>query len=114
MSQMEIVNALMGVWFALSLAALVATPTLISVYMELRALKRLGVKQKASGLLVAYPTPVPFNYPAMFGQEAPGKTIRPDIADGDAAQQSMSAMLEAYPTPVPFNYPQLLSGKGGE
>ena len=85
MNQMEIVTALMGVSFALSLAALVATPTLIGVYMELRALKRHGVKQKASGLLVAYPTPVPFNCPAMFVQEVPGKTIRPSIADGDAA-----------------------------
>jgi len=114
MNQMEIVTALMGVSFALSLAALVATPTLIGVYKELQALKRHGVKQKASGLLAAYPTPVPFNYPAMFVQEVPGKTIRPGIADGHAGQQSISAMLEAYPTPVPFNYPQMLSRKGGE
>jgi hypothetical protein len=114
MNQMEIATVLMGVSFALSLAALVATPTLIGVYMELRALKHHGVEQKTSGLLAAYPTPVPFNYPAMFVQEVPGKTIRPVIADGPAGQQSISAMLEAYPTPIPFNYPRMLSRKGGE
>ena len=64
---MEIITALVGVSFALFLAALAVTPNLIAVYLELRAQKRHGVQRNASGLLAAYPPPVPFNYPQIFG-----------------------------------------------
>ena len=78
---MEIATALTGLLFALGLAALVATPTLIGVYTELRARKVHGVKQKASGLPVSFPAPVPFNYPPMFVQEMTRETHRPGIKE---------------------------------
>jgi hypothetical protein len=67
---MEIITALVGVSFALFLAALAVTPNLIAVYLELRAQKRHGAQQNASELLGAYPPPVPFNYPQIFWRSA--------------------------------------------
>ena len=58
---MEIITALVGVSFALFLAALAVTPNLIAVHLELRAQKHHGAQQNASELLGAYPPPVPFN-----------------------------------------------------
>jgi hypothetical protein len=69
---MEIITALVGVSFALFLAALAVTPNLIAVYLELWAQKRHGARQNASGLLAAYPPPVPFNYPQIFWRSARG------------------------------------------
>ena len=69
---MEIITALVGVSFALFLAALAVTPNLIAVYLELRAQKCHGAQQNASELLGAYPPPVPFNYPQIFWRSARG------------------------------------------
>ena len=74
---MEIITALVGVSFALFLAAIAVTPNLIAVYLELRAQKRHGAQQNASGLLAAYPPPVPFNYPQIFLRKMPRETDRP-------------------------------------
>ena len=73
---MEIITALVGVSFALFLAALAVTPNLIAVHLELRAQKRHGAQQNASGLLAAYPPPVPFNYPQIFWRSARGVAKR--------------------------------------
>src|SRR5260221_6179396 len=73
---MEIITALVGVSFALFLAAIAVTPNLIAVYLELRAQKRHGAQQNASGLLAAYPPPVPFNYPQIFWRSARGVAKR--------------------------------------
>jgi hypothetical protein len=54
---MEIINTLVGISFALFLAALALTSTLIGVYLDLRAQKRHGAQRNAS----EYPPPVPFN-----------------------------------------------------
>jgi hypothetical protein len=104
---MEIITALVGVSFALFLAALAVTPNLIAVYLELRAQKRHGAQQNASGLLAAYPPPVPFNYPQIFLRKMPRETDRLGITERHGAQQNASELLGAYPPPVPFNYPQI-------
>jgi hypothetical protein len=104
---MEIITALVGVSFALFLAALAVIPSLIAVYLELRAQKRHGAQQNASGLLAAYPPPVPFNYPQMLLRKRPRESRRPGIIQCRGAQQNASGMLGAYPAPVPFNYPQI-------
>ncbi len=72
MNQMEITTDLMEVSFALFLAALAAAPTLIGVCLEQRTRKRHGAQQNICELLGAYPPPVPFNYPQMFGRSTPG------------------------------------------
>jgi hypothetical protein len=114
-NQMEIITALVGVSFALFLAALAVTPNLITVYLELRAQKRHGAQQNASGLLAAYPPPVPFNYPQIFLRKMPRETDRLAITERNGAQQNASELLGAYPPPVPFNYPQIFwrSARGG-
>jgi hypothetical protein len=66
MNQMEISFALMGLSFGLFLAALAVAPNLIGIYRKSHARERHLLKQNAS--LVAYPTPVPFNYPEMVSR----------------------------------------------
>jgi hypothetical protein len=107
---MEIITALVGVSFALFLAALAVIPNLIAVYLELRAQKRHGAQQNASGLLAAYP---PFNYPQMLLRKRPRESGRPGIIERHGAQQNASGMLGAYPPPVPFNYPQIFWRSAG-
>ena|ERR1700731_2065543 len=96
---MEIITALVGVSFALFLAALAVTPNLIAVYLELRAQKRHGVQQNASGLLAAYPPPVPFNYPQIFLRKMPRETDRLGITERHGAQQNASELLGAIRLP---------------
>jgi hypothetical protein len=100
---MEIITASVGISFALFLAALAVTPTLIGVYLELQAQKRHGEQQNASEFPAAYPPPVPFNYPQIFLREMPRKTDRPGITERHGAQQNASELLAVYPPPVPFN-----------
>ena len=113
MNQMELTTALMGVLFALFLAALIGTPALIRLYLDLRAPRRFGAVKKNSGLQAAYPTPVPFNYPLMFSEPTLKEINRAPITEPLAGQESVPELLEAYPTPVPFNYPvmKIKSGK---
>jgi hypothetical protein len=73
---MEIISASVGISFGLCLAALAVTPTMIGVYLELRAQKRHGAQQNASEFPAAYPPPVPFNYPQIFLREMPRETDR--------------------------------------
>jgi hypothetical protein len=65
---MDIITSLVGVAFGLLIGALAIIPDLISIYLGLRAQKRRGAQHNPSGLLAAYPTPVPFNYPQMAGR----------------------------------------------
>ena len=58
---MEIITASVSILFAICLAALAITPTLIGIYLELRAQKRHGAQQNVSKYPRAYPPPVPFN-----------------------------------------------------
>ena len=110
MSQMETITALLGISFALLLAALAVAPNLIGVYRELRAQKRQGGQRNLSGLLGSYPPPVPFNFPSMSLEELSTETRGQRNRKGHPAQLGASKLLEAYPAPVPFNYPQMLSG----
>jgi hypothetical protein len=100
---MEIISASVGISFGLCLAALAVTPTMIGVYLELRAQKRHGAQQNASEFPAAYPPPVPFNYPQIFLREMPRETDRSDITERHGAQQNASELLAVYPPPVPFN-----------
>jgi hypothetical protein len=58
---MEIITVLVSIVFAICLAALAITPTLIGVYLELRAQKRHGTQQNVPKFAAAYLPPVPFN-----------------------------------------------------
>jgi hypothetical protein len=100
---MEIITALVGISFALFLAALAATPTLVGVYLELRVQKLHCAQQNVSQLPSAYPPPVPFNYAQIFLREMPRETDRPGITEHHGAQQNASELLAVYPPPDPFN-----------
>ncbi len=100
---MEIITASVGILFAIGLAALAVTPTLICVYLELRAHQRHGVRQNPSEVPAAYPPPVPFNFPQIFLREMPRETVRSSITEPHSAQHNSSELFAVYPPPVPFN-----------
>jgi hypothetical protein len=68
---MDIITASVGVSFTLCLAALAVTPTLLGVYLELRAQKRHDTQQNAFEFPSADPSPVPFNYPQILSRKMP-------------------------------------------
>ena len=94
---MDIITASVGVLFTLCLAALAVTPTLLGVYLELRAQKRHGTQQNASELSAAFPPRVPFNFSHIFFGEKPKESGR------HLEQEDESELLTVYPPPVPFN-----------
>jgi hypothetical protein len=109
MSQMQIITVLTGVSFAVFLAALAATPSLIGAHLEFRAQKRRGRQPNPSELLGAQPAPVPFNYPPLFF----GRLKQPENKEQREAKQNIAALVSTYPVPVPFNYPQTLTRSAG-
>jgi hypothetical protein len=103
MNQMEITTALMGVSFALLLAALAVVPNLIRVFRELRQ-ERQGGQRESSRAPANFPPPVPFNFPPMSIQVLSTENREQLRGKRRPAQLAVSKLLEAYPAPVPFNY----------
>src|SRR5258707_14913969 len=104
---MQLITALVAVSFAIYLAVLAVTPSLIAVHLELRAQKRHGAQQNASGLLAAYPPPVPFNYPQIFLRKMPRETDRPasqNVRGRNRMHPSCSGLIRLPYLSITHNY----------